>query len=433
VRAGQVLVKFTDGVTKYVSPAGAKAAIDAGDGVEIKTPKFGFQEAVQAARPFAAMGLPSSPYNPMLGKMATDPQTIAMAATAPFGGEGALLARGLTGMAAAGGAAAAQGSPVVPNMLLAGAPEPLGDAAAAGVRGGARMAMKTSLGRAAVGSVEKALKYGLAPTQKFMDFIAGRIGELKTQAVAAANDLEAAGHATTLDALAKPIRASQARYAANDVTGTETQNALQSVLDEMTNKLGPKTTKTPASKVLGPNGQPAVAAKVTVTPAQPITPTQLQEINQIAGQKLKDLFAAKQGKLGVPPDPRELGYMKVWSRSKQLLEGMGGDTGKSIGRANKEMQDLYKMDTLARNAGMRPHGFTGLERAGAAAGLTGGLLAHNPLAAAASIPAAAALHAATSPEGMAAIGRGLNTPMAQALARFSPRLGAVGVGQFMNQ
>jgi len=36
VRAGQVLVKFTDGVTKYVSPAGAKAAIDAGDGVEVR-------------------------------------------------------------------------------------------------------------------------------------------------------------------------------------------------------------------------------------------------------------------------------------------------------------------------------------------------------------------------------------------------------------
>ena len=33
MRAGKVLVRFTDGVTKWVSPQGAKAAIDAGDGV----------------------------------------------------------------------------------------------------------------------------------------------------------------------------------------------------------------------------------------------------------------------------------------------------------------------------------------------------------------------------------------------------------------
>lgn len=120
IRAGQELVRFTDGVTKWVSSAGAQAAVKAGDGVIIKT---GMREMVNAARPFAANGITGAGATPGIGQWATDPQTVAMAATAPMGGA-PLLARSLVNAAAAGGTAAAQGGDVPLNAAFAGLFEP---------------------------------------------------------------------------------------------------------------------------------------------------------------------------------------------------------------------------------------------------------------------------------------------------------------------
>ena len=293
--------------------------------------------------------------------------------------------------------------------------------------------MKSALGRSTIGSAKRALKAGLRPTEEFLAKTTAKIAAAKERAVGLAQQLETAGRTSSYGDLVAPIKKALSRFSRHDVTGNETERALQDVLGEMTNKIGPVTTKNPAGKILDVGGQPMIGASKTTVPAQPITPTQLQEINQIAGQKLKDLFAAKQGKLGVPPDPRELGYMKVWARSKQLLEGMGPE-GREISRLNKEMQNQYRLHALASNAGMRAHTLTPSSMFPEAIAAGGAAVAgHNPLLALSALPMSLLRHIATSPDALAREASFFNSPAFAAGSRVVPRIPIALYNQLNNE
>jgi hypothetical protein len=294
--------------------------------------------------------------------------------------------------------------------------------------------MKSAIGKAGVGMAKKALRYGLNTSEEYLAGVTKRIADAKIKALGIAADLEKQGHTSTYEALAAPLKRAFARYAKHDVTGSESERALQAVMAEMKAKIGPDVTVTPASTLTDVSGRPLREAFSTTTPAEPLTPTQLQEINQIAGQKLKDLFAAKQGKIGVPPDPRELAYMKVWSRSKQLLEGMGGAQGREISALNKEMQTLYKIHATATRAAERAAPITsGLEAASGAAIAAGGLASDHPSAALFAIPAMFGRSLLMRPHALAAEARFLNSPGFEAGARIVPRIPVALANQLMQK
>jgi len=280
--------------------------------------------------------------------------------------------------------------------------------------------MKSALGRSAVGSVKKALKYGLAPTEEFLAKTTAKIGAAKERVLQLVGKLTASGRMANYDALVGPLKRELAYYAKNDVTGNETANALREVLQTIEEHIGPKVTQPPM--VQGPFGRPLPGGAPVTTPAPDLTPDQLQSIAEITGQKLKDLFAAKQGKLGALPDPRERAYMKVWVTAKNMLGKMGAE-GQEIAALNKEMQNLYKVHELARRAGERSvplispieGGLTG------AAAATGVAMGH-PVALTA-IPAASLFrYATTNPEALAAQARFLDSAAAGNVARIVPRI-----------
>ncbi len=312
--------------------------------------------------------------------------------------------------------------------------------------------MKSAIGRSAIGTAKRALKYGLAPTEKFLAQTTEKIGKLKDSAIALAKSLEGKGHTSTFDELAKPLRAEMARFKKHDVTGGEAERAMQSVLDEMEAKIGPKTVTTPGGPAVGASAAEAADPnaslrgvysaqwqKPTTTqiPAKPLTPTQLQEIAQIARQKLTDLFEARQAVKGVggaPPDPRERAYMKVWARSKQLLEGMGGEEGKQIGRVNKEMQRLYQMHSVARKAGEKAFPqISPYESLGAATIAAGSFASGHPEAAVFAIPAAIGRPLLTRPDALAAQARFLNSETFGNIARVTPRAAVAGTRQLLSR
>lgn len=300
-----------------------------------------------------------------------------------------------------------------------------GEAVAKGGRMIAPVVMKSAIGRAALGAAEKALKFGLAPTEKFAAKMLSGIANAKDRARVMARALDQAGDEFHPNQVLAPLKRTAARFKKYDVTGRETEDVLTSALKTAREKLGVQhTVTTPASVATGINIIPAQAASRTVVPTRMIKPSELQEVVQIAGTHASNLFKARSLTPGVKASAEELANLRVWSSGKKLLESLGYE-GREIGRLNNEMKEMFKMHTVATRAGERAQpGISPIDwLAGSIAGTGAGVAGHNT-AGGAAVGGAVALgrHLLSSPRALAAEARALNSVAFGATARAVPKV-----------